>query len=81
MPFATYIFSLEFKEKPNYNKLRFLLEKNLMERNMVPSNDFDWLNSKKNEENDKFISDESLIMASDGFEELKMESKNTNKKL
>ena len=52
-----------------------------MERNMVPTNDFDWLTSKKNEENDKFISDESLIMASDGFEELKMESKNTNKKI
>ena len=40
--FATEIYKLKFEEKPDYEHLRFLLKKNLMDRNMVLSNHFDW---------------------------------------
>jgi len=35
--------TLSFEEKPNYNKLRFLLEKNLMNLGKAPSKYMDWL--------------------------------------
>ena len=37
IPFAKEVLSLDFFDKPNYNKLRFLLEKNLLDKNMVPT--------------------------------------------
>ena len=40
--FAKEIYGLEFKEKPNYRKLKFLLTKPLLEMNIVPSLQFDW---------------------------------------
>ena len=42
IPFAKEIFNIGFKEKPNYKKLRFLLEKNLLDQNMVPNKQYDW---------------------------------------
>ena len=41
--FAEEIYSLEFAEEPNYNLLRFLLAKNLMERDLFPNKEFDWI--------------------------------------
>jgi len=37
IPFAEEIYSYKFSEKPNYNKLRFLLTKELMEQDMAPN--------------------------------------------
>ena len=59
VPFAKEIFSIGFKEKPNYSKLRFLLEKNLLDKNMVPNNIYDWNKSKETCQIIEDISDES----------------------
>ena len=36
------IFALDFEEKPDYKKLRFLLVKALMERDLTPDHQYDW---------------------------------------
>ena len=41
--FGNHVFNLEFEETPNYSYLRFLLTKNLLDRNLFPDNDFDWI--------------------------------------
>lgn len=41
--FAQAIYKLEFEEEPDYNFLRFLLAKNLLEQNTFPDNEFDWV--------------------------------------
>ena len=35
--FGKLAYSIEFDEEPNYNKLRFLLEKNLLQQDIVPT--------------------------------------------
>ena len=42
IPVAKYIFSLKFEEKPDYNRIRFYFTKNLLDREMVPNNLYDW---------------------------------------
>jgi hypothetical protein len=42
IPFADAIYALEFKEKPDYAKLRFLLTKELLNVGMTPNKQFDW---------------------------------------
>jgi hypothetical protein len=42
IPFAKAIYKIEFEEKPNYNYLKFLLAKNLMEQNTTPNMRFEW---------------------------------------
>ena len=37
------VYKLKFEEEPNYKKLRFLLLKVLLDRNEVPTKEFDWL--------------------------------------
>lgn len=41
--FVDEILNYEFSEMPNYDKLRFLLEKVLLQHNIVPSSNFDWM--------------------------------------
>jgi len=41
--FSNYIYTLKFEEKPNYSFLRWLLIKNLLAREIVPRNQFDWV--------------------------------------
>lgn len=48
--FADEVFSIDFKERPNYGKLRFLLERNLLNLNIIPDKNYDWNTS----ENDCF---------------------------
>ena len=43
---AEYAYSLSFEEEPNYSKIRFLMTKVLLEKDVVPSNDFDWNKSE-----------------------------------
>jgi hypothetical protein len=33
---------LEFEERPDYKKLRFMMKKIIIENNFVPDNKFDW---------------------------------------
>jgi len=68
LAFAEEIYSLKFSEKPNYNKLRFLLKKELLDLEKVPDKKYDW-----NQEHFKsiaadfksIISDESILREGD----------------
>ena len=42
IPVAEYIFSLKFDEKPDYNRIRFHFTKNLLDKEMIPNNLYDW---------------------------------------
>lgn len=42
LPFVENIFNLEYEEMPNYDKLRFMLLKIMLEMNMNPNNEYDW---------------------------------------
>ena len=44
IPLAEYIYSLDFAEEPNYNKIKFLITKNLLDCNIVPNYKYDWNN-------------------------------------
>ena len=44
--FMEKVYALEFKEEPDYSYLRFILEKNMMERDMYPSKQYDWTSIK-----------------------------------
>lgn len=60
IPFADAIYALEFKEKPNYAKLRFLLTKELLNVGMTPNKQFDWNHGLvQRRAFDSFISEES----------------------
>lgn len=41
-PLARYVFNLTFKEEPNYDKIKFLLEKVLLDMRYIPGLNFDW---------------------------------------
>ena len=38
----TYAYNLEYEERPDYNRLRFMFKKILLDKNFVPWNKFDW---------------------------------------
>lgn len=42
LPFVKEVFSLDFEDKPNYEKLRFHLVKTLLDINETPSTEYDW---------------------------------------
>ena len=42
--YAEYVYGLKFEEEPNYNYLRFILTKNLMNIDLFPDKNFDWIN-------------------------------------
>ena len=42
IPFAEYVYSLDFAEEPNYNKMKFLILKNILDHNLVPNFKYDW---------------------------------------
>ena len=41
-PVLEYAYNLEFEEEPDYEKLKFMLKKMLLDENMNPINKFDW---------------------------------------
>jgi len=41
--FVKEVWSIQFTEAPNYNKLRFLLTKALLDVGKVPNKDYDWI--------------------------------------
>ena len=43
VPVAAEIDKLTFKEDPNYNYLVFLLEKSMMDRNICPQKEYNWI--------------------------------------
>ena len=40
--FAIYAYSLSYEDAPDYNQIRFLFTKNLLDKNIIPTNDYDW---------------------------------------
>lgn len=42
LEFANEIYNYEFKEKPNYKKLKFLLTKQILNLDKIPDKVFDW---------------------------------------
>jgi hypothetical protein len=42
IPIAEYITTLDFEEKPDYNRIRFYFTKNLLDQEMTPNNLYDW---------------------------------------
>ena len=44
LDFAKKVYSIKFAEKPDYQKLRFMLTKILLDNEIVPSKKFDWNN-------------------------------------
>ena len=42
-PFVSEVFKLKFEELPDYDRLRFLLQKSLLNENCVPGKEFDWI--------------------------------------
>jgi len=47
--FAKEVYMIRFKERPNYDKMKFLLIKEMLKIDMIPSNIFDWNNRKREE--------------------------------
>jgi serine/threonine protein kinase len=41
-------YAIKFKEEPNYNKLRFLLDRNLLDKALIPSRQINWLGVDNN---------------------------------
>lgn len=41
-PFLENVFNIGFDETPDYDKLRFLLVKGLLDLNETPSKEYDW---------------------------------------
>ena len=41
-PLLKYAYRLEFEERPDYEKMKFMLKKILLERSFIPDNKFDW---------------------------------------
>jgi hypothetical protein len=50
LPFLRYSYKLEYEQRPDYNKLRFMLKKVLMNKDVVPKNHFDWSVNQGNED-------------------------------
>lgn len=46
LPFLRIVFSLKFEEKPDYDKLKFMLIKTLLDSNETPDKKFDWMKSR-----------------------------------
>ena len=42
LPILTYAYELEYKERPDYNKMKFLFRKILMDRGYFPAKEFQW---------------------------------------
>ena len=50
--FVTEVMSIEFDETPNYNKLRFLLTRTLLDVDKVPNKQYDWIPASLNDNRD-----------------------------
>lgn len=48
---SEYIFSIKFDAEPNYSKIKFMFTQILLDRDMVPTRQFDW--------NQRFLSKEN----------------------
>ena len=42
LPFMKEIFALDFSEKPDYKKLKFLLVQGILDQDLVPDEQYDW---------------------------------------
>ena len=46
LDFVEEVMKLDFDETPNYNKLRFLLTRALLDVGRVPNREYDWISDK-----------------------------------
>ena len=42
IPLLQYAYDLEFEEKPDYERLKFMFQKVLMDKDFMPDRVFDW---------------------------------------
>ena len=45
--FVDEVMSYKFEETPDYNKLRFLLEKILLDKKIIPNKKYDWMSEEE----------------------------------
>ena len=50
---SEYIFSIQFDAEPNYSKIKFMFMQILLDRDMVPTKEFDWNQRFLNKENQR----------------------------
>jgi len=41
-PLLKYSYKLRFEERPNYDKMRFMIKSILLQKDFLPDNRFDW---------------------------------------
>lgn len=46
--FVQEVFNMKFEEEPNYNKLRFILAKSLLDMGQTPNRKYDWIPNQRN---------------------------------
>ena len=61
LDFAKEIYKIEFHEKPDYNKLRFLLTKEMLKKDLTPTQKFDWNKFEQPPRSINNISDKDII--------------------
>lgn len=44
-PYLETVLGYKFSEEPDYQYLKFLLQKSLLDENIVPNNKFEWINT------------------------------------
>ena len=49
LPFLNIVFNLKFDEKPDYDKLKFMLIKVLLDSNETPDKKYDWIEMRPQE--------------------------------
>lgn len=43
LEFVKEVYQIGFKEDPNYDKLKFLLTRSILDAGQVPNNEYDWI--------------------------------------
>ena len=61
LPFVKEVMKYGYKDQPDYNKLQFLLQRSLLDINIAPSNNFDWMPPRKERGNNGDAEDENQI--------------------
>ena len=46
LPFIKLVYDLKFEQKPDYDKLKFMLTKILLDSNKIPDKQYDWMKTR-----------------------------------
>ena len=80
-PLCSYVFKLNFKEEPDYARMMFLLQKALLDRQLLPGPHFDWSllpGQNFRREDDRQLSISSCEIASTELQEAEGKSSGSN---